>query len=65
MLSFVCRELADQLRRPAPSDILIAVVGITGAGKSTLISKVVDEDVGVGHNLTSCQFTSAQGLENY
>ena len=45
--------VTDVSQRPLASDILIAVVGITGAGKSTFIDKLVDEEVGVGHDLTS------------
>lgn len=33
---------------------LIAVMGSTGSGKSTLISKLSDRSVNIGHNLKSC-----------
>lgn len=37
------------------SDIIVAVMGPTGAGKSTFISRAVGRpDVGVGHSLKSC-----------
>ncbi|KAH6855718.1 P-loop containing nucleoside triphosphate hydrolase protein [Chaetomium sp. MPI-CAGE-AT-0009] len=35
-------------------DIWIALVGVTGSGKSTFISHCVDEPVQVGHSLKSC-----------
>jgi uridine kinase len=34
-------------------EVLIAVMGATGSGKSTFISTLVEEDVGVGHGLKS------------
>lgn len=37
--------------------IFIAVMGMTGAGKSTLIQTVTEKDVGVGHTLDSCKKT--------
>jgi GTPase SAR1 family protein len=36
-----------------PQDIIIAVMGITGAGKTTFISRCMGEDVGIGHGLHS------------
>jgi hypothetical protein len=38
----------------SPADIIIAVMGITGSGKTTLISRCMGEDVGIGHGLESC-----------
>jgi ATPase subunit of ABC transporter with duplicated ATPase domains len=38
-------------------DIVIAVMGVTGAGKSSFISLLSDEDIGIGHGLQSCEFT--------
>ncbi|KAI0905334.1 P-loop containing nucleoside triphosphate hydrolase protein [Ustulina deusta] len=36
-------------------DLLIAVMGMTGSGKTTFISKVTGrEDLNIGHSLTSC-----------
>lgn len=40
------------------SDILIAVMGITGSGKSSFNSKLVGTDVGIGHDLKSRKTTS-------
>ncbi|ETS88209.1 hypothetical protein PFICI_02037 [Pestalotiopsis fici W106-1] len=39
--------------KPDPNDILIAVMGATGAGKSTLISHCTDEYVPIGSDLQS------------
>lgn len=36
------------------NDLIIAVMGITGSGKSTFISHLVDSDVTIGHDLSSC-----------
>lgn len=39
-------------------DILIAVLGVTGAGKTTFISKATGRtDLAIGHGLTSCTFS--------
>ncbi|KAJ5746809.1 hypothetical protein N7520_011991 [Penicillium odoratum] len=41
--------------KDTPSDaIFIAVMGVTGAGKSTLISQCTGQDVHIGHGLLSC-----------
>ncbi|ETS78914.1 hypothetical protein PFICI_08767 [Pestalotiopsis fici W106-1] len=48
---------ADYIRggfRPHKSDIFIALMGVTGAGKSTFISKCTDAEVEIGHGLESC-----------
>jgi signal recognition particle receptor subunit beta len=37
-----------------PDDIIIAVMGITGSGKTTFISHFADKDVEIGHGLESC-----------
>ncbi|KAE8138967.1 hypothetical protein BDV38DRAFT_281527 [Aspergillus pseudotamarii] len=39
---------------PQASDIFIAVMGVTGAGKSTFISLVADKPVRIGNDLKSC-----------
>jgi type IV secretory pathway VirB4 component len=43
-------------RKYRPNDIYIAIMGVTGAGKSTFISKCCQEAVdGIGHTLKSSQ----------
>lgn len=39
---------------PAEGDVFIAVLGQTGVGKSTLISKLTEKQVSIGHNLQAC-----------
>ncbi|KAM0254615.1 hypothetical protein ACHAQJ_006582 [Trichoderma viride] len=46
-------QLRDDLKFSEDA-VVIAVMGGTGAGKSTFISLLTDEDVGIGHNLQSC-----------
>lgn len=36
------------------SDVAIAIMGLTGSGKSTFISLLADEPVQIGHSLESC-----------
>ncbi|KAI4258728.1 MAG: hypothetical protein L6R42_004934 [Xanthoria sp. 1 TBL-2021] len=38
----------------SPQDVFIAVMGSTGSGKSTLISKLAGDQVQIGHGLASC-----------
>ncbi|KAF8811580.1 hypothetical protein BYT27DRAFT_7252672 [Phlegmacium glaucopus] len=38
----------------SPDDIIIAVMGPTGSGKSTFINVITGFETGVGHNLESC-----------
>jgi ABC-type hemin transport system ATPase subunit len=38
----------------SPSDIIIPVMGATGAGKSTFIQNATGQHVEVGHGLESC-----------
>lgn len=40
---------------PKPTDVFIAVMGVTGAGKSTFISKCTEKEVRIGHNLQACE----------
>jgi ABC-type multidrug transport system ATPase subunit len=35
-------------------DIIVAVMGVTGAGKSTFISLLSDEEIEIGHGMESC-----------
>lgn len=41
-----------------PDDVVIAVMGVTGAGKSTFISLFAD-DAQIGHGLQSCMYQTA------
>ena len=45
--------ISSQESEPQPDDVWIVVMGMTGVGKSTLISEFVGHDVGVGHGLQS------------
>ena len=40
---------------PTPGDIVIAIMGITGAGKSTFIANATGQYVRIGDSLSSCQ----------
>lgn len=42
-------------RMPEGNDAYIAIMGVTGVGKSTLISLCSEEPVEVGHGLESCK----------
>ncbi|RGP71717.1 hypothetical protein FLONG3_7021 [Fusarium longipes] len=44
----------------SPGHTVILVMGITGVGKSTFISKLTGDDVGIGHDLTS--YTKGIGI---
>ena len=46
------------LPRPDPNSFLIAVMGPTGSGKSTLISKLAGSNILIGHRLVSCAYAS-------
>ena len=45
--------ISSQESEPQPDDVWIVVMGMTGVGKSTLISEFVEHDIGVGHGLQS------------
>lgn len=40
----------------SPSDVFIALMGVTGSGKSTFISLCSQKSAKVGHDLTACGF---------
>lgn len=44
--------------------ILIAVMGMTGSGKSTFIKTASQLDVDIGHDLKSCKRLSKEGKRN-
>ncbi|KAI9693201.1 MAG: hypothetical protein M1822_005197 [Bathelium mastoideum] len=48
-----------------PDDIFIAVMGVTGAGKSSFISLCTEEEVEIGHNLQACTQEVAPFLCKY
>jgi len=39
---------------PGPNDTVIAVMGMTGSGKSTFIQNFTKQDLNIGHGLESC-----------
>ncbi|KAF5009926.1 hypothetical protein FDECE_3911 [Fusarium decemcellulare] len=47
-------------RPPSAGDVVILVMGVTGVGKSSFISKLTGEDAGIGHDLTS--YTKGVGI---
>ena len=58
-------ESSDGADVPAESlNNIVAVMGITGSGKSTLIGNITGQDVRVGHGLESCT-TTVHGYEFY
>ncbi|KAL4872762.1 hypothetical protein BDV12DRAFT_193106 [Aspergillus spectabilis] len=50
------------LRTSSANDMVVLVMGITGVGKSTFISKLIGEDVGIGHDLSS--YTKGVGIHS-
>ena len=56
----MAEERADRLYfydgfEPKDSDMFIAVMGVTGVGKSTFISQLSDRPVKIGHNMDACK----------
>ncbi|KAF4850967.1 Vegetative incompatibility protein HET-E-1 [Colletotrichum siamense] len=49
----MAEKAASLIFQPQPSDVLIAVMGITGSGKSTFISHCTDKNVSIGEGLHS------------
>jgi ABC-type uncharacterized transport system ATPase component len=43
----------DHIENINADDVVICVMGVTGAGKSTFVARVTGEDVGIGHQLMS------------
>ncbi|KAF3219833.1 hypothetical protein TWF679_010289 [Orbilia oligospora] len=53
--SEACKSLKSHIGWSKENVVLIAVLGMTGAGKTTFISKVTGKsDLGIGHSLESC-----------
>ncbi|KAM0340585.1 hypothetical protein ACHAPU_010422 [Fusarium lateritium] len=52
----MAEEIASELKKAASNseDAFIAIMGPTGSGKSTFISKLVEDDVAIGQQLESC-----------
>lgn len=46
---------------PGENDIVIALMGMTGSGKSSIISLCTNQDIKIGHELVSC----TQDVETY
>lgn len=46
------------LTQISSDDIFIAVMGITGSGKSSFVNLLVADDVAVGHTLEPCKTIS-------
>ncbi|KAK4040361.1 hypothetical protein C8A01DRAFT_46258 [Parachaetomium inaequale] len=44
-------------KRQSPNDVFIAVMGVTGSGKSSFISLCSGKSVSIGHSLESCTST--------
>lgn len=38
------------------NDIVIALMGMTGSGKSSIINLCTDQDIEIGHELGSCMY---------
>ena len=63
-MNFAARQFADQARRfsafinvtkPDPRDRFFLVMGMTGSGKSTFVSRCTGKHATVGHGLYSCK----------
>jgi signal recognition particle GTPase len=53
-MPFNRRASSSNSSRP-DEPVIIAVLGVTGAGKSTFINKAASCDLQVGHGITSCK----------
>ncbi|OQO14982.1 hypothetical protein B0A48_00364 [Cryoendolithus antarcticus] len=47
------RNFRDQ-HEPRENDVFVAVMGVTGAGKSTFISKLTTKEIKIGHEMQAC-----------
>ena len=50
---------------PSSNNIVIAVFGLTGTGKSSFISKLTGKDLQIGHGLQSCKPALAIFISSY
>jgi ABC-type thiamine transport system ATPase subunit len=39
-----------------PGDVVIAVMGVTGSGKTTFVNYFADVEVEIGHGLEPCEY---------
>lgn len=53
--SLKLRKVSKVATSSSSNDIVIAVFGMTGSGKSSFISKLTEKDVKIGHGLHSCK----------
>lgn len=44
-----------------PSDVFIAVMGVTGSGKSSFVSMCSGKRVKIGHSLEACELLETKG----
>ncbi|KAB5542702.1 hypothetical protein GE09DRAFT_1136222 [Coniochaeta sp. 2T2.1] len=56
--SWATDNTGDMAECLSSSDTVFVVVGITGSGKSTVISTLTGQDSGISHDLVSCKCTS-------
>jgi signal recognition particle GTPase len=49
------RAFSPQRHEFSNDDIAILIMGVTGSGKSSFISRFTDDDVKIGHSLESCK----------
>jgi hypothetical protein len=49
-------KVSAKAKARSESNIVIAIFGLTGTGKSNFISKLTGKDVKVGHSLQSCEW---------
>lgn len=54
----------DYFVSSSKEDIIIAVMGVTGAGKSTFVSLLSGEHIEIGHGLQSCKTLQTRGEPN-
>ena len=47
-------DVQEYAFNPQPGDVIIALMGVTGVGKSTFISHCTDEPIAVNTGLRSC-----------
>ncbi|KAI1349759.1 hypothetical protein F5Y01DRAFT_288033 [Xylaria sp. FL0043] len=53
-MSATSQSILSDGETPRDNDIVIAIMGMTGSGKSSLISLCIDQEIEIGHDLESC-----------